>query len=161
MAYCAQVAFVANGGHRNLRGYNQPVIITNSGGMWVWLVPSQPVPWVGQPEPGRLPELRESLLSDARWGFGGEVLSGMIDPYFGGKELAKMARLILIADELDERNITRHFMHELKVPPSYEPTLSKPHLLRPNSLQIVEGEMPAVTTVVRSWLSTLPGETGI
>nr|BCB67682.1 beta-1,3-glucanase [Euglena gracilis] len=113
----AQVAILPNGGHRNLRGYNRPVITTNHGSLWVWLVPNLPMPWVSDPDPRRLEALKQAMKADETWDFGGEVLSGMIDSYFGGKELAKMARLILLFDELDgagQGNVTLRFLHDLK-----------------------------------------------
>jgi len=50
--------------------------------------------------PGRVPAVRAALAGDA--GFTPDPVTVDKDPYFGGKQLAKLARLALIADELGE-----------------------------------------------------------
>ena len=66
---------------------------------WVLKQPLPPVTW-GAPRPiapDKEPAVRAALLADT----GTPVQAP--DPYFGGKELAKLGRLALIADELEEQ----------------------------------------------------------
>lgn len=80
------------------------------GDTWVLTQPMTPIAWTApRPiDPAREPAVRAALLQDIN----ATVLAP--DPYFGGKELAKLGRLALIADELGEDQVALQLRTRLK-----------------------------------------------
>jgi endo-1,3(4)-beta-glucanase len=72
------------------------------GSTWTMTLPLPTIGWTA-PRPlaaSRVAAVRAALLADASYAPDATAVS--VDPYFGGKYLAKLARLALIADELGE-----------------------------------------------------------
>jgi endo-1,3(4)-beta-glucanase len=84
--------------HPTLRG----TLAAVEGSTWTMRLPLSTIEW-GAPRtlaPAHLEAVRTALRADA--GFAPDPTTVATDPYFGGKLLAKLARLALIADDLGE-----------------------------------------------------------
>jgi endo-1,3(4)-beta-glucanase len=73
------------------------------GSTWTMQLPLSPIHWQAPRPiaPAHLAAVRAALAADASYVPDASAVSR--DPYFGGKYLAKLARLALVADELGER----------------------------------------------------------
>jgi len=98
---------VSGGGHRNARGHSVGVLTT--GGSWALVLPHQPrVGWLGAPESSKISAITKAFkgrgnLSDVHYNLSRWAAQGMIDPYNGGKLIAKLATLVQIADALGDK----------------------------------------------------------
>jgi endo-1,3(4)-beta-glucanase len=83
---------------RTLRG----TLAAVEGSSWTMNLPLPKIAWTAPRAmaPARVEAVRAALAGDAS--FVPDAATVDVDPYFGGKQLAKLARLALIADELGE-----------------------------------------------------------
>uniref|UniRef100_A0A7S1J168 glucan endo-1,3-beta-D-glucosidase n=1 Tax=Eutreptiella gymnastica TaxID=73025 RepID=A0A7S1J168_9EUGL len=108
---------VAGGGHRNCRGHMKGVL--TSGNEWVLVHPHQQVDWVGSPSHDKVSAIKKTLKgmgadSDMNYNLNQWAAAGKIDPYNGGKLIAKIASLVLIADNLGEKQIAQTLLGRVK-----------------------------------------------
>eukprot|EP00668_Euglena_longa_P031501 GGOE01040718.1.p1 GENE.GGOE01040718.1~~GGOE01040718.1.p1 ORF type:complete len:977 (+),score=208.04 GGOE01040718.1:27-2957(+) len=108
------IEVIPSGGHRNTRGYNTPVRTLYN--KWVLRFLRTPIGWIETPDKHRIPAIRTSLIEhDAKLDLPADVQWGFIDPYNAGKELSRIARLVLIAEKLGEKDVLRDLSSKLTV----------------------------------------------
>ena len=81
------------------------------GDSWLMSEPLTDIDWFSPNgiDPSRAESIRAALNEDV---IGNDVVAG--DPYFGGKQMAKLARLSLIAEELGEDSLAQQFRDKLQ-----------------------------------------------
>ena len=81
------------------------------GDSWLMNEPLTNIDWFSPNgiDPSRAESIRAALNEDV---LGNDVVAG--DPYFGGKQMAKLARLSLIAEEMGEDSLAQQFRDKLK-----------------------------------------------
>eukprot|EP00667_Euglena_gracilis_P004439 EG_transcript_4461 len=104
---------VAGGGHRNARGLCRGVL--TAGHKWTLTTPHQKIGWLGRPARHKASTVLKALKgrgpqSDMDYDLNQWAAQGMIDPYNGGKLIAKMATLVQIAHELGEKTIAQNLL---------------------------------------------------
>jgi endo-1,3(4)-beta-glucanase len=112
-----QTRVIKSGGHRNLRGLSLALQI--SGHSWPLLYPDYEISWIGQPDKEKVDTILWALkgrneTSDEHYDIRYDMKDGMIDPYNAGKLFAKLARLVLISDQLNEIPIRDKIMDRLR-----------------------------------------------
>ena len=80
------------------------------GNTWTLVEALTDITWnsVSPIDPTRLPDIQDAVRND----IGFSVVSG--DPYFGGKQMAALARLSLIADEVNEPGLAVEYKNKFK-----------------------------------------------
>ena len=81
------------------------------GDSWLMNEPLTDIDWFAPNgiDPSRAESIRAALNEDV---IGNDVVAG--DPYFGGKQMAKLARLSLIAEEMGEESLAQQFRDKLQ-----------------------------------------------
>ena len=81
------------------------------GSSWTMTEELTTIAWdaAGDIDPDRIEAIRAALNEDTE---GNDVVAG--DPYFGGKQMAKLARLSLIADQLGETELAESFREKVR-----------------------------------------------